>query len=223
MHCIGMCGPIALSLPIGKRSNSGKFFGILVYNSGRVLTYVLVGTLFGLLGNSINWLGFQQQFSILMGILIILSALLPYSFEKLFIQQRFLSAFVNRLKTYMGATLRKRSNTALFVMGTLNGLLPCGLVYFAIIGSITSYDLQESVAYMLLFGLGTLPAMLSISFIPQLIKTNWRVAIRKALPLFAILIGCLFILRGLNLGIPYVSPLLQQNGDEAVQCIQPLD
>ncbi len=218
LHCVGMCGPIALALPIGKKSIMGKVFSILTYNSGRVLTYALIGVGLGLLGVGVSFFGFQQYFSIGMGVLIILAALSPYSFEKLFEQNTFLAARLNKLKTHMQHYIRKRNTLAFLSMGILNGLLPCGLVYFAAIGAITSYGLSQSALYMVVFGLGTVPAMLLVAFSPMLVKEKWRMGIRRTLPYFAALIGVLFILRGLNLDIKYLSPALPQQNDTATQC-----
>jgi uncharacterized protein len=59
-HCIGMCGPIALSLPLKKESSWGKFSGAILYNLGRITTYIAFGLVFGLLGKSVALFGYQQ-------------------------------------------------------------------------------------------------------------------------------------------------------------------
>lgn len=221
LHCVGMCGPIALALPIGKKSNTGKFVSIITYNFGRISTYAFIGVLLGALGLGVSFFGFQQYFSIAMGALIIVAALSKKSFEKIFEQNQFLANQLFKLKKGMQHFIAKRNLTAFFSMGLLNGLLPCGLVYFAVIGAITSYGVVESSLYMVVFGLGTLPAMLFIAFSPNWINENWRLKIRRALPYFAMLIGVLFILRGMNLGVKYLSPALPQDNDTAVQCVTP--
>lgn len=222
LHCVGMCGPIALALPLDRSSVTSQVTGVLLYNSGRIFTYSLIGLAFGLIGKNIAFFGIQQHFSIGLGVLIIVFAILPYSLEKLFDITPFLTSFLNKIKQKLGFYLRKNSAKSLLGIGVLNGLLPCGLVYFAIVGAIASYKPIEGAAFMAVFGLGTLPMMLLAALSPGFIKLKWRNRVKKALPFFAILIGILFILRGLNLGIPYVSAQLNQQSDQAVECHEPI-
>ena len=220
LHCVGMCGPIALALPLNRSSVSSKISGVLTYNLGRIITYSSIGIVFGFIGGEIAFFGYQQSFSIGLGVLIIVMALLPYSFERLFEITPAISRLLSKLKTSLGKRLRKGTFSSLLSIGILNGLLPCGLVYFAVIGATSSYGISEGALYMAIFGLGTVPAMLIVAIAPSFIGVELRNKVRKALPYFAILIGVLFILRGLNLGIPYVSPELQQSGDGAVECVE---
>lgn len=222
LHCVGMCGPIALALPLNRVSIGSEVFGVLLYNSGRIITYGLIGLVFGLLGKNIAIFGIQQYFSIGLGVLIIASAILPYSIERLFDITPFLTAFLSRVKQKLGFYLKRNSSKSLFGIGVLNGLLPCGLVYFAIIGAIASYEATQGALFMMVFGLGTLPMMLLTALSPGIIGVKWRNRVKKVLPFFAIIIGVLFILRGLNLGIPYVSPQLNQQSDQAVECHEPI-
>lgn len=218
LHCVGMCGPIALALPLNRKNIATKISGVLTYNIGRVITYSSIGIIFGFIGGKIAFFGYQQGLSIGLGILIILMALLPYSFERIFEITPAISKLLSKLKSGLGKRLRNGSFPSLLSIGILNGLLPCGLVYFAVIGATSSYGITEGALYMAMFGLGTVPAMLIVAIAPSFIGVELRNKVRKALPYFAMLIGVLFILRGLNLGIPYVSPQLQQNGDASVEC-----
>ncbi len=218
LHCIGMCGPIALALPLDRSSLAAQLSGTFIYNSGRLLTYSVIGIILGILGKGVAFFGYQQIFSIIMGAAIILGAVLPYSFDRLVSLTPFMSKFLTRIKTNMGLHLKSKSMTSLLLIGVLNGLLPCGLVYFAVIGAITSYDTLSGGLFMFVFGLGTLPMMITAALSPGFIGIQWRNRVRRILPFFAILIGTLFILRGLNLGIPYVSPQLNPETDTAVEC-----
>jgi sulfite exporter TauE/SafE len=96
----------------------------------------------------------------------------------------------------------------MFLIGILNGFLPCGLVYVALAGAIASGDAISGAAVMILFGLGTIPAMFAASVFGKFINIGIRTKLRKAVPALAILLAAVFILRGLNLGIPYLSPRL---------------
>lgn len=144
LHCVGMCGPIVLALPIGKKSNTGKFVSVITYNFGRISTYAFIGVLLAALGLGVSFFGFQQYFSIAMGALIIVAALSKKSFEKIFELNQFLANQLFKLKKGMQHFISKRNLTAFFSMGLFNGLLPCVLVYFAVIGAITSFGVIES-------------------------------------------------------------------------------
>lgn len=208
-HCIGMCGPIALALPVGGNSLMQRVSAAFVYNSGRVLTYALFGVLFGIIGKTFAIAGLQQIFSVSIGVLIILTILIPglLSANKI---TGFAYGFTSRIKNGMKNFFQQRTFSSFFFIGTLNGLLPCGLVYLAVAGATATSGPAEGAAYMSLFGAGTLPVMLSVIVAGNLISVNIRNHIRKAMPFVILLIGVLFILRGLNLGIPYVSPKISK-------------
>ena len=203
-HCVGMCGPIALSLPLRGDNFWQKSTGGLVYNLGRTLTYSVMGAFFGLIGQGFHFLGFQQFISIVMGSFMIVSVLLPYLFKKSIPGSlEFLTAPVRRA---IQRLFSMRSFGGLFLIGILNGLLPCGLVYLAIAGAIGTGSFYTAIAFMVLFGLGTLPMMLLISWLGNLFTVAIRNKMNKVVPYIVILIGAIFILRGLGLGIPFLSP-----------------
>lgn len=206
LHCIGMCGPIAIALPLGKRPLPWRIAGGLVYNTGRILTYAILGGLFGLLGKGISMAGLQQWASIFIGIVMILSVLFPVLFRGKIKIDRFLSGFSGKLITQFRRLFSVSSFPSLFVIGFLNGLLPCGLVYVAIAGAINTNDIVYGMIYMIIFGAGTIPVMLAIPLLGNLIASGIRKNFKGLLSAFIVLLGILFILRGLSLGIPYVSP-----------------
>lgn len=205
-HCIGMCGPIALSLPIHKNTSGRKLAGSLLYNLGRVSTYALMGALFGLIGKSFVMAGFQQSFSIVLGIAIILGVVLPATFMQQLNPNHVISKGIAKVKLHMQKLFQQRSYTSIFLIGSLNGLLPCGLVYLGIAGATAMGNPAEGAAYMLLFGLGTWPVMLLVSYFGQWISLTVRNKIRSAIPYVVMAMGIVFILRGLSLDIPFVSP-----------------
>ncbi|MDW7695237.1 sulfite exporter TauE/SafE family protein [Flammeovirgaceae bacterium SG7u.111] len=205
-HCIGMCGPIALALPLKNRDFSTRFFGTATYNLGRILTYALLGSAFGAIGQALGFIGTQQWISITIGVLILLSVLLPATFTKKLNPESFIAKGIGRVKSGMRGLFMSRSYKSLFLIGLLNGLLPCGLVYLALAGSVATGHAWSGAAYMALFGLGTFPIMLSISLLGNMIGVRVRNQIRRAMPVIIACIGVLFIVRGLNLGIPYLSP-----------------
>ena len=205
-HCAGMCGPIAIALPLQGNTLGGKLLGGSLYNLGRTLTYGLMGALFGLLGQGIGMLGFQQWVSVVMGGLMIVSVLFPALFRHQYSMNSSLFGAVNRLKARIGSMISVRTYSSLFFVGMLNGLLPCGLVYMAIAGAIGMGQVGGGSLYMILFGLGTIPMLLGISLAGNLLSAPLRRRINKLIPVLVVVVGILFVLRGLSLGIPYLSP-----------------
>lgn len=209
-HCIGMCGPIAIALPLTHSNWLSKILGASIYNIGRALTYGLMGVFFGLLGKGFKLAGLQQWVSILMGAIMIISVLFPVLFKNWSQLDGLINKFVSQLKKAFSNLFKNHSYNSLFLIGLLNGFLPCGLVYMAIAGAVATGEVLNGVMYMIIFGLGTLPVMLSVSLIGNLISTRFRNRIRKFIPVFIVIIGLLFILRGMNLGIKYISPKLNK-------------
>ena len=206
-HCIGMCGPIVLALP--KRSN--MVLSRLIYNSGRVVTYSLLGLLFGLLGSRLHMAGLQQIISVLLGVIIIIAVLTPQAYRIKVTNSLGMYKFTGLLKSSFGKLFRSKSQTSMLYIGILNGLLPCGFVYIGITGAIAIGSPVESMLFMTMFGIGTIPVMLGTSLIGGVISINFRQRLRKVIPALSIALAVIFILRGLNLGIPYISPKLGNN------------
>ena len=219
-HCIGMCGPIALALPLKQNDKLSLITGRILYNLGRAITYAAIGLVFGLLGQSLSLAGLQQSVSILAGVLIILMVVLPAKFSQKLYLLKPAYGFTNFLKRKFGILLKKKSVMALFSIGLLNGFLPCGLVYIAVAGAIASGGYLDGAVYMFVFGIGTLPVMLTVALAGNIIGITVRKRINKLIPTFMLVLAFLFILRGMNLGIPYVSPQIQQSEvvDETVIC-----
>jgi uncharacterized protein len=207
-HCIGMCGPIAIALPVPNSSNLSFLTGRILYNLGRVLSYSILGAIFGLLGGRIVLVGTQQFLSIALGVVIIIAVLLPQKYKNYLIQHSVTQKFVQPIKSNIGILFKKADFSAMFLIGILNGFLPCGFVYIGLAAATTSGDAISGAAVMILFGLGTVPAMFAASVFGKFINIGIRTKLRKATPYLAILLAVIFILRGMNLGIPYLSPKL---------------
>lgn len=218
LHCIGMCGPIALALPNTQSSKGGLITGRIVYNLGRVFTYSLMGAAFGIFGQGLQLAGLQQTVSILSGVLILIFVLFPAKTSSRISSVLGLSLMVARLKKLLANFFKTKSIAGLGIIGVLNGLLPCGFVYLALAGTLSFNSLTDSILYMTLFGLGTLPLMLAVSVSGQLISFRFRNLMQKGIPYMACFIGLVFILRGLSLGIPFISPDLSPKKGEVVSC-----
>lgn len=205
-HCIGMCGPIAFMLPVSRDNELKKFFQILLYHAGRLLAYGTIGLAFGIVGKTLNLFDLQQHLSILTGILMISVILIPsLGSSKLNIAGP-ITLGIGKIKSSMGGLLKKKSPDMFFTIGVLNGFLPCGLVYLAVFGAVASGGSLEGGLYMIIFGLGTIPLMTSVVYSKGLIGPALRQRVRKLIPVVVILMGLLFIVRGMGLGIPYLSP-----------------
>ena len=204
-HCVGMCGPLALSLPLASYSTSKKVLGIVLYNLGRVTTYSFLGLLFGFLGRQIFIAGFQQMFSIVIGVLILFFFLLS-KFKKKASGFGPANRFYIKVQSVVAGLLRIRNLPGFYLTGLANGLLPCGMVYLAITGAMATSNPLQGMEFMAAFGIGTMPALMLLSFAGFIISMQARSFIRKLTPYAFLLMGVLLIMRGLNLGIPYLSP-----------------
>jgi sulfite exporter TauE/SafE len=220
-HCIGMCGPIAMTIPVKRTSHFSVISGSLIYNAGRIITYASLGLLFGILGKGFMLAGWQSFLSIALGISILLLLFIP-NLSVIPVQVGFLVSFIGKLKLKIRSLFGVHNNRSLFIIGLLNGLLPCGLVYLGIIGALSTGDTFKGALFMIGFGLGTLPAMLSITFIRDYIGIRFRNSVRRMVPLFVAMMAVMLILRGMNLGIPYVSPAAASNaGVKCHVCCKP--
>jgi uncharacterized protein len=212
LHCAGMCGPLALSFNLHSKGN--PLVNGLIYNFSRITAYLFLGVIFGAIGFSFNYAGWQQVASILSGMVILIIV---------FIQQlgaaqgklNIVSRYNTFIKNKIGNALRLSGFKGVVFLGFFNGLLPCGLVYLALAGALVSGDIISGGAYMLVFGLGTFPMMFVFAAFGNYLGFQKKLLIRKYLPVFSVMIAVLLILRGLNLGIPYVSPDLQNVNEVA--------
>ena len=214
-----MCGPIAFMLPIDRNRKVRGIWQTTLYHSGRIFSYALIGALFGLLGKGFYFFGLQQQISIAVGVVMILSILAPKLFSRFSITKPIFK-FTNAVKNKLGKSLKEKESSTFLTIGFLNGLLPCGLVYMAMIASLTSTSVIEGVFYMALFGLGTVPLMTAVVLLGNLSSYVNRRKIQKLIPYVVVVIGFVFVLRGLGLGIPYISPepILLEAGHQVQSC-----
>jgi len=209
-HCVGMCGAIALALPGAGGATTARYVGgRLLYQLGRVTTYATLGAGAGLLGQALRLAGVQQSLSVASGALILLLVAVPERYTSQLAAALGLSRPLAWVKNTLGRLFQNPSSMALYTTGLLNGLLPCGLVYLALAGALSAPGVAGAAAYMACFGLGTLPLMLGLSLTGQLVPLRWRTRMRRAVPYAAAVLAVLFIVRGLGLGIPYLSPQLQ--------------
>jgi uncharacterized protein len=208
LHCVGMCGPLSLALPTRHLSRPGKFASLLLYQIGRIAVYSVVGLLFGVLGRSIFLSGYQQIISIIIGSVILLFGA-SYFIHRYRRPVLILGRFYSVISKTIGGLLSKSGGPGtFFLLGAMNGLLPCGMVYIALLATLSFREAGQAIGFMAMFGAGTLPAMMLISYAAHTWKGRSRSVFRQLVPFFVLVTGVLLILRGLDLGIPFISPAL---------------
>jgi sulfite exporter TauE/SafE len=214
LHCVGMCGPIALSIPVKRTSLFHLWIGILQYNFGRIFTYGLLGLLTGFIGLSIATLGILQWASIFTGVCMIFYAWRKYlgKFTPHFMSNNFIPSHA------MGWIVKKTGSWKLILLGALNGILPCGMVYLGLIHALLSPTPLTGMMAMVAFGIGTLPIMLAVVFMANSISVSVRKRFSSVIPYVLTILGTLIILRGANLGVPYLSPSVSQKQTQHVDC-----
>ena len=218
-HCIGMCGPIALSMGLTKNQKANFYFQNIAYQFGRIFTYSVLGAVLGIIGQGFELAGFQKYLTITVGILLILMAFFSFGGKDFAAKIPFVSKILLKIKMKLGKILQKPDYKSRFSTGILNCLRPCGMVYMALTASRAAGGIWQSALFMFLFGLGTFPFMFAVVFLGNFVTTTFRVKLLKIIPVMMIILGGLFILRGMELGIPYISPqpealTIQHPGDQ---------
>ena|SRR5690625_1768782 len=211
LHCVMMCGPLMLAIPQNRESFWGRSWLELTYQLGRVLTYSLLGfflAYIGSLGSLVK--NGQQIISLLTGGILVVAGLMSWfnlrqkAFYKM--QQRFLQPVFKAI----GYWLHKPGGH--FFAGMLNGLLPCGMVYMALASALNAESAAGGAFFMMLFGLGTIPLLIVLTISASYGKQRIRLNFNKWLPGLFILMGVWFLLRGANLDISFLSPLIYPEG-----------
>ncbi len=205
LHCIGMCGPIALAVPFNRTNNATIFFGLIQYNAGRIGAYALLGLLIGSIGMTVASIHWMQGLSIVAGVLMLVMA-----WHQLFTKRvKAFAKISSIISKSLGKLIRSNSPFKFLGMGMLNGFLPCGMVFFALTNALIQGTVAGAVWSMIGFGIGTLPAMISVAFFANKISSSIRQKASRYVPIVLTVIGLLVIVRGMNLGVPYISPKLK--------------
>ncbi len=217
LHCAGMCGPIIWVMPFQLLSGWKKWLAISLYHFGRISVYATMGVVLHSF-KSVFQPQWQQYISIVMGVVLLLIGLLSFFPNSRFSIKLPWTQFVkNKLSHFVS----KPSVSTLFITGLLNGLLPCGLVYMALSATLAAPGFAHAALLMYAFGLGTIPMLVGLTIIKDRTKVfGLGGRMRKFVPLFMLFFGSLFVVRGMNLGIPYLSPkvVVEQNEIKADCC-----
>lgn len=212
LHCVGMCGPLILALPLGAEEKRAVIRQMTVYHAGRILTYTALGMLFGLAGQGIAIAGFQKGLSVAAGVFMVMTALLAWRFERLVTNLPGFGVFTRRIRSGIGHLLKAHPRGASFSVGLLNGLLPCGMVYAALAGAVSTAGGAEGGLFMALFGLGTLPLLLAASAMGHSLSQPLRRKIRALQPVLLTLAGLMLLQRGLHLDLSVFESAVPKAG-----------
>ncbi len=206
LHCVGMCGPIVMALPLNRSSIWTMLGGLLLNNISRSFGYALMGMLAGIFGKGLAIAGLQNKLSILAGVLM----LLLLFFSSKLVTSKFMHGINSKWKMFAIKIFGISSPYTLSLIGFLNAFLPCGFVYMALAGALSTGNILSGSIFMMLFGAGTFPALIMVAFAGQFLKPRVRSWARSLTPVFVSLLACILILRGMNLDIPYLSPASSQ-------------
>ena len=205
LHCLGMCGPLTLLLPRLDGPARMRFVaGRVAYNSGRLVTYSILGIAVGALGSIAAFGGLQRALSISLGIAVIVGVL----FGRRLAASGPINSLVSKLRTRFSKHVSRNDLPSMFVVGIINGLLPCGLVYAGLAIAASVHTPLYGAATMAVFGLGTFPLMLAVSLSGGFLGNSFRIRLQRLIPTTMCLMGVLLVLRGMSLGIPYLSPAI---------------
>ena len=214
-HCVGMCGGIVLAYSTIKiepaSSKVSKTVAHLLYNFGRVLTYTLLGAIFGAIGGVATFSNTANgTLLIVAGIVMIFAGLsLMGKIKFLTIIEHSISSS-NFYKKSFQKILHSKSNLSFFVLGMLNGLLPCGFVYFFAITAASTASPFYGALVMFIFGVSTIPAMFSLGFLSSLASaTSFRNMMMSLSSVAVILYGLFTIYNGYDYLTNPLRTLLQ--------------
>lgn len=204
LHCVGMCGPVMMAFMGPKQSKTG----FILYHVGRIFTYVILGSLLGLIGASIALFHFQQIMIMALGIALILLYGIPvlrHRLERFYYESR----FYQYLKSFLARNLSMRKKWLL--SGVANGFFPCGLTYVAAAGAVALGDPIQGGIFMVLFGLGTLPALIVLSFAGNTLFNRFKTLIPRSVTTLAMISGSIMMIRGLLSTFPQFDQMVQTN------------
>jgi uncharacterized protein len=191
LHCVGMCSPLAISVTSFSKN---VWLNRLLYNIGRILTYAVLGLLVSLIGSALPFHEYRTFGTVAIGILLVLTGLGLLKGINIPGLSRVVQHFILFIKIRYTALLSKKNRTAQFLLGSLNGVLPCGLTYLALSYCVFVEPVQGFL-FMVLFGASTLPAMIGTPLLFNWITRHWRIRVQRLGSVAMIFIGLLLITR----------------------------
>ena len=203
LHCVGMCGPLAIAFC--NRDGEGRMqllASSLGYNMGRTITYAILGLLFGLFGSFLFIADIQKVLSIFLGGLLIFSFIMSIDIDAKINGVPMIKRLYDRLRVAISNLYNHTKKYPPIVLGLANGLLPCGLVYLALTGALATGDVLDGMLFMILFGLGTIPMLLSLVLGVNFVSPIMRSKFRRVLPYVTLGFGVFLVYRGIVIDMP---------------------
>jgi sulfite exporter TauE/SafE/plastocyanin domain-containing protein/copper chaperone CopZ len=204
IHCVGMCGGIMLSQSISK-DNTSKFEAIrpaILYNAGRIVAYTVIGGIVGALGSVLALsLAVKAALQIFAGIFMIIMGLNMAGFG--------MFRKINIRLPWSACSVKNKPKTP-FLVGLLNGLMPCGPLQTMQLYALGTGSAAKGALSMLLFSLGTVPLMLTFGALSGLLSKGYTKKILKMSGFLVIILGFIMGSRGLALagvGVPNIIQL----------------
>ena len=214
LHCSAMCGPLLISLSMGDKGKANYLKSTIIHHSGRIFAYAIMGTFMGVLGSVFSIGGFQQKLSLVAGVFLLLTLFVSLKCKNE-------SGLTSWIKRKWAQFIQERNIKKRFFLGALNGLLPCGLVYTALAAAAVAGSWYEGGLFMMVFGIGTFPLLAGFTWSGLKASGAFQKFKNFILPTATCLTAAILILRGMDLGIPYISPEI--NADNTPSCCQQKD
>jgi hypothetical protein len=199
-HCAGMCGPLVLTITRGleRPSRRAMLRHALSYHTGRVSIYVLLGLAAGLVGQTLTLWGLGRALAVVAGLVLLLVAAGtagPAWFRRAGARP---AALATNACVIVGRWSRIHPVAGPLFAGAANGLLPCGLVYSAVLTAAALGSAASGVVLMAGFGVGTVPALLALSMAAASQAFGIRARLRRITPVLLVLTAALLLVRGLS-------------------------
>jgi sulfite exporter TauE/SafE len=191
-HCAGMCSPLVIAITNNSRQ---AMFSRLVYNGGRIFTYSILGGIISSVGLVVPLFRFQSLLSVIFGVVLIVAGAFGLSKFRFTVVSGVMAKLAGLVKDSFSDFLKKKNGGATFMLGMLNGMLPCGLSLIALTFCLALAGPIDGFQFMLFFGIGTLPVMVGFAGVIQWLAMRIQINIRRLSTLFLILSGVLLITR----------------------------
>lgn len=204
LHCVGMCGPLVLALPGKGQSTARRWSNRLHYHLGRILVYGALGGFAGVIGHGIELFTWQRSVAIAGGGLMLVLAIVPRMTHGLKLPSP-LRKSIDSARSSLFHNLNRGHLFTWLGLGAMNGLLPCGPLYIALAGALAAGTWEGGVLFMMVFGTGTSAALMGLYTMRDRMQPAAN-RFSRLLTWATALVGVLLVLRGLDLGIPFISP-----------------
>ena len=212
LHCVGMCGPLSLAM-VGNSGSSWRLtLQMAQYHLGRILTYASLGLIAGTLGLGMQVAGIQQIVAMSAGALLITAAFAPFLVERYIYKIPIINTGVRLLSKQFGKLKNPNSFGGRLLAGALHGFMPCGMVYLALAGAISTYTPAMGSLFMLTFGLGTIPSLLAFGLSGQAVLRNHRSLFKYGQAALLFISGSLLLWKGIKMDLSILSGVVPMAG-----------